>query len=105
VRARPLGGPAESSSSSPAAAEPIRFPAGSLTFNRTSSCSGAALPAEPGESAPFSLLSYADVAKRAAQIAQLTKRRVMPPEGTAGEFADERRLSDAEIARIVAVGE
>src|ERR1039457_7297029 len=33
----------------------------------------------PGESAPFSLLTYDDVKRRASQIADLTKRRYMPP--------------------------
>ncbi len=57
----------------------------------------------PGESAPFSLLSYDDVNKHAAQIAAVTKRRYMPPwlpEDGYGEFADERRLSDAQIQQI-----
>jgi Flp pilus assembly protein TadD len=54
----------------------------------------------PGESGPFSLLNYADVRKHARQIAEVTRRRYMPPwlpENGAGEFADERRLSDAQI--------
>ncbi|HXK04041.1 MAG TPA: tetratricopeptide repeat protein [Verrucomicrobiae bacterium] len=57
----------------------------------------------PGESAPFSLLSYADVKRRAAQIADVTKRRYMPPwlpEPGHGEFADERRLSDPQLQLI-----
>ena len=33
----------------------------------------------PGESAPFSLLNFADVKKRARQIAEVTHRRQMPP--------------------------
>src|ERR1039458_1214379 len=57
----------------------------------------------PGESAPFSLLTYDDVKRRAAQIADLTKRRYMPPwqpEKGYGDFAEERRLSDAQIQLI-----
>jgi Flp pilus assembly protein TadD len=57
----------------------------------------------PGESGPFSLLTYADAKKRAALIANVTHRRYMPPWLPAagyGEFADERRLSDAQIDLI-----
>ena len=57
----------------------------------------------PGESAPFSLLGYADVKRRAVQIADATRRRYMPPwlpEAGYGEFADERRLGDAEVQLI-----
>ena len=57
----------------------------------------------PGEAAPFSLLTYADVKKRAAQIAAVTGSRFMPPWLPApgyGEFAGERRLSDSEIRAI-----
>ena len=57
----------------------------------------------PGESAPFSLLTYDDVKRRASQIADVTKRRYMPPwqpEKGYGDFAEERRLSDAQIQLI-----
>jgi len=57
----------------------------------------------PGESAPFSLLTYDDVKRHAAQIAAVTKRRYMPPwlpEKGYGEFAEERRLTDSEIQLI-----
>jgi tetratricopeptide (TPR) repeat protein len=57
----------------------------------------------PGEAGPFSLLSYADVRKRADQIARVTASRYMPPwppEHGYGELAGERRLSDEEIARL-----
>jgi hypothetical protein len=57
----------------------------------------------PGEAAPFSLISYEDVKKRAALIATLTQSRYMPPWHAAhgfGEFADERRLTDEQIASI-----
>jgi hypothetical protein len=59
----------------------------------------------PGQSAPFSLLSYDDVKKHGDEIAEVVGTRYMPPwhavkaEGFA-EFADERRLSDAEIATL-----
>ena len=57
----------------------------------------------PGESAPFSLLTYDDVKRHAAQIAAVTRRRYMPPwlpEPGHGEFAEERRLTDSEIQTI-----
>ena len=57
----------------------------------------------PGEAAPFSLLSYDDAKRHAAQIAAVTKRRYMPPwlpEPGHGDFAEERRLSDAQIQLI-----
>ena len=57
----------------------------------------------PGESAPFPLLSYDDVKRHASQIADVTMRRYMPPylpQGGYGDFIEERRLSDSEIALI-----
>jgi tetratricopeptide (TPR) repeat protein len=57
----------------------------------------------PGESGPFSLLSYEDVKRHASQIADVTKRRFMPPwlpEAGYGDFEDERRLTSKEIALI-----
>ena len=57
----------------------------------------------PGQVAPFSLLTYQDAAKRAAQIATVTAGRYMPPwkaELGYGHFQNERRLSDAQIALI-----
>jgi hypothetical protein len=57
----------------------------------------------PGEAAPFSLITYEDVKKRGALIATVTASRYMPPWHAAhgyGEFADERRLTDAQIAAI-----
>jgi len=56
----------------------------------------------PGEAAPFSLLSYQDVKKRAGQIVTVTKSRYMPPwlPDAGPKFADERRLSDAQIGLI-----
>lgn len=57
----------------------------------------------PGESGPFSLLTYTDVKKHARQIADLTRRRLMPPwlpEPGYGDFADTLRLTDAQIKTI-----
>jgi tetratricopeptide (TPR) repeat protein len=57
----------------------------------------------PGEAAPFSLLTYDDVRRRAGQIADVTQKRFMPPwlpkEGH-GDFVGARRLTDDEIARF-----
>ncbi len=57
----------------------------------------------PGESGPFSLLTYDDVKKHARQIEAVTRTRFMPPwlpEPQALKFADEWRLSDEQIAFI-----
>jgi mono/diheme cytochrome c family protein len=57
----------------------------------------------PGEAAPFSLISYDDVRNRGALIAAVTARRYMPPWQAThgyGDFADERRLTDAQIEAI-----
>lgn len=55
-----------------------------------------------GEVAPFTLSSYQDAKKRARQIAAVTHSRFMPPwkADSHGEFQDERRLSDAQIATL-----
>src|SRR5438874_1570436 len=56
-----------------------------------------------GEAAPFPLISYDDVRKRGALIATVTQSRYMPPWHAAhgfGEFADERRLDEKQIAAI-----
>jgi len=57
----------------------------------------------PGEVAPFSLLSYADVGKRAKQIGEVTKSHFMPPWKSVdghGRFTGERRLSAEQIELI-----
>ena len=59
----------------------------------------------PGQSAPFSLLSYEDVKKRGAQILKATARGYMPPwHATAApdfpEFRDDRRLSATDLAAL-----
>ncbi len=56
-----------------------------------------------GEAAPFSLVSYADLKKRAGQIAAVTRSGYMPPwlpQAGYGEFADARRLSPQQIRLI-----
>jgi Tfp pilus assembly protein PilF len=57
----------------------------------------------PDGPAPFSLLKYEDVKKYAAPIAAATRTRSMPPwlpEVGYGDFADESRLTDAQIQMI-----
>jgi Flp pilus assembly protein TadD len=54
----------------------------------------------PGGSAPFSLLTYADAKRHAAQIAAVTERRYMPPwkaDPSDGPFVGQRPLSESEI--------
>ena len=58
----------------------------------------------PGEVGPFPLLSYDDVRRRAAQIAEVTASRFMPPwkpaPGAGGPFVGSRRLSDDDVETI-----
>jgi Flp pilus assembly protein TadD len=55
----------------------------------------------PGGIAPFSLLTYDDVRQRATLIADVTKRRVMPPwMPTDTHFLDSRALTDEQIDLI-----
>jgi len=77
-----------------------------VTFNRDiapllfHNCSGCH---RPGESGPFSLLTYEDAKKHARQIETVTRTRFMPPwlpEPQALRFADQWRLSDDQIAAI-----
>ena len=81
-------------------------PSGTLTFNKDIApiiFKNCAECHHPGGSAPFSLLSYQDVRKRAKQVAVVTKSRYMPPwlpEPGFGEFVGERRLSDEQIRLI-----
>jgi len=59
----------------------------------------------PGGAAPFSLVTYADVKKRAAQIAAATRTGFMPPwlpEKGYSDFADDHRLTVEQIATIAA---
>jgi hypothetical protein len=68
-----------------------------IIYNNCSSCH------RPGEAAPFSLLSYADVQKRGRTIAAVTAAKFMPPwkaEPGSYRFKDERRLNDSEISLI-----
>ena len=72
-----------------------------IVFQKCSSCH------HPGESAPFSLLTYDDVRRRARQIVDVTQKRFMPPwlptEGH-GDFVGQRRLTDRELEILQAMG-
>jgi tetratricopeptide (TPR) repeat protein/mono/diheme cytochrome c family protein len=68
-----------------------------VLFARCAVCHGT------GQTAPFSLLTYEDVRPRARRIAEVVRRRAMPPwkpEPGHGSFQGERRLPDTEIATI-----
>ncbi len=57
----------------------------------------------PGQTAPFSVLSFEEVRPRAKRIAEVVRSRAMPPwkpEPDHGAFQGNRRLTDAEIATI-----
>ena len=87
------------------AATPTPRPKGTVTFAKDiapilyQNCTACH---RPGEVAPFTLSSYGDAKKRARQIAIVTQSRQMPPwkANSHGEFQDERRLTDAQIAAI-----
>jgi Tfp pilus assembly protein PilF/mono/diheme cytochrome c family protein len=81
-------------------------PAGEVTFTRDiaplvfAQCASCH---RPEGSAPFSLLTYADVKRHAHDIATLTANRSMPPwkpEPGHGDFVGTRRLGDDQIALI-----
>jgi hypothetical protein len=85
---------------------PITASAAAPTFNRDIApilYANCATCHRPGEVAPFSLLTYQDAAKRAALISGAVSGRFMPPWKAVpgyGDFAGERRLTDAQIAII-----
>lgn len=81
----------------PLAAQTFSHDIAPIIYQNCASCH------RPGESGPFSLLSYEDVRKHARQIAAVTKSRFMPPwlpEPGYGDFADDHRLTDAQIKLI-----
>jgi Flp pilus assembly protein TadD/mono/diheme cytochrome c family protein len=68
-----------------------------LVYNNCTTCH------HPGGAGPFSLLSYEDARRWGPQMATVTSSRYMPPwlpEHGYGDFADERRLTNDEIALI-----
>lgn len=79
---------------------------GSLTFTKDIAplvfkhCAGCH---RRGESAPFSLLSYADIRSRAGQVADVVNRRLMPPwlpDPSGIEFVEQRVLSTEQIGML-----
>ena len=79
-----------------ASAGPVTFAkdVAPILFERCGGCH------HPDGPAPFSLLTYASAKQHAAQIAAVTKRRVMPPwksEPGYGEFVGQHPLSDDQI--------
>ena len=85
--------------SAPPLAEPVTFnrQVAPIVYRNCAPCH------RPGEAGPFNLLSYADVRKRADQIARVTASRYMPPwppEPGYGDLAGERRLGDDQIALL-----
>ncbi len=59
---------------------------------------------KPGESTPFSLLTYDDAAKRASFIKQVVQQKFMPPwkaDNQYVHFANDRSLTSQEISQIV----
>jgi Flp pilus assembly protein TadD len=68
-----------------------------IIFNHCSTCH------HPGEAAPFDLLTYPDVKKRARQIADVTARRLMPPwlpEPGYADYVGQRSLMEEQIRTI-----
>jgi mono/diheme cytochrome c family protein len=87
-------GPAETTSDKP------------VTFNKDIApimFQNCAVCHRPGDVAPFALLTFDDVKKRAKQVASVTHSRYMPPwkaEPGYGDFQNARRLSDEQIGTI-----
>jgi Flp pilus assembly protein TadD len=57
----------------------------------------------PGGAGPFSLLTYADAKRWGPQVVKVTESRYMPPwlpEPGHGDFADNRRLPDADLVLL-----
>jgi tetratricopeptide (TPR) repeat protein len=68
-----------------------------ILFERCATCH------RPGQTAPFSVLTYEDVRPRARRIAEVVRSRAMPPwkpQPDHGSFQRDRRMADAEIAVI-----
>jgi hypothetical protein len=70
-----------------------------IIYDKCASCH------HPGDAAPFSLLTYQDVKKRAAQMAAAVRSRYMPPwppEHGYNDFAGDRSLTPEQIATVAA---
>ena len=85
---------ASPASSSPARDVTFNRDVAPIVFGQCASCH------QPGGSAPFSLLTYAEVRRRAQQIRDATASRYMPPwlpEPGSVRFQGDRRLTDEQI--------
>lgn len=77
--------------------------AGRITFNRDLApvvFRHCAPCHRPGGAGPFSLLAYSEARRHAREIAEVTRRRLMPPwlpEGGESEWKDARSLSESEV--------
>lgn len=68
-----------------------------IIYNNCSPCH------HPGQAAPFNLLGYADVQKRARQIRDVVEQRIMPPwlpDASDGPFVGQRTLNPEQISII-----
>ena len=73
-----------------------------IVFNNCSGCH------HPSGSAPFALLAFDDVKKRAKQVVDVTQRRIMPPwlpDPNVVHLVGERRLTTEQIGLIAAMGQ
>jgi len=106
-RSEPIEAPAIDSEAASAASdvkptldgEPITFTrhVARIVYENCSGCH------HPGAAAPFSLLTYDDVRRRAGQIVDVTQKRFMPPWlPTQGhdDFADARRLTPEQLQTL-----
>lgn len=88
-----VGAPGRAAADTPTFARDVA----AIVFSRCAPCH------RPGGSAPFSLLTYADVRGRAKQIDIVTRSRFMPPwlpEMAHGLFVGDRSLSARELTTI-----
>jgi mono/diheme cytochrome c family protein len=96
----PAGGPSAEGAPPAADSVPGFFPEiATLIYENCTPCHRA------GGAGPFPLAGYADVAKRTRMIKLVTGQRIMPPwpaDPDYRHFLYEKRLSDAQIARIAA---
>jgi Flp pilus assembly protein TadD len=89
--------PAPAAAPGDAAAPTFNRDLAPLLYSRCGQCH------RPGGAGPFSLLSFEDARRRAAQIAAVTASGFMPPwkaDGHPGEFVGQPRLTAADVALI-----
>src|SRR4051812_40643550 len=83
------------------AADPVTFnrDIAPIVFEHCTACH------RSGEIGPFNLQTYRDVRQRMTLVADATRRRLMPPwkpQDAAGQFLDDRSLTNQQIERIQA---